>query len=83
MDVEERSVQYLDFHLEHTFKKFSLDRYLLKVDWFDEGDIRAAMYVSKPRQDLNEDDIFNYESGEGNVDLILLCPTFNPDREYV
>ena len=37
MDVEERSVQYLDFHLEHTFKKFSVDRYLLKVDWFDEG----------------------------------------------
>ena len=83
MDVEDRSVRYLDFHLEQTFKKFSLDRYVLRVDWFDEDDIRAAIYVSKPQSELTQDDIFNYESGRGIVDLILLCPIFNSDNEYV
>jgi hypothetical protein len=83
VDVEDRSIRYLDFHLERTFKKFSLDRYVLKVDWFDEGDIRAAVYVSKPQSELTQDDISDYESGKGIVDLILLCPIFNPDNEYV
>lgn len=82
MGIEENSVRYLDFHIQETFKNFS-DRYILKVDWFDEGEIRAAVHVSKPKPDLSLDDISNYENGEGIMDMILLCPIFDPNNEYL
>lgn len=83
MDVEDQSIRYLDFHLERTFKKFVSDRYVLKVEWFEEVEIRAAISVSKPQSELSQDDIFNYQNGEGIVDLILLCPIFDSKKEYV
>ncbi len=82
MGIEEKSVRYLDFHIQETFKKFS-DRYILKVDWFDESEIRAAVHVSKPKRELGLDDISNYENGKGITDMILLCPIFDPNNEYL
>ncbi len=63
--------RYLKYHFDNTFSGEIESRQLLKIDWYDEEGIRAAIYMSSEEPDM--DDILR----ENLVDLILLCPPLN------
>jgi len=63
--------QYLNYHFDNTFPKEIESRHLLKIDWYDQDGIRAAIYMSKESPDI--DDVLS----ESIVDLVLLCPPLN------
>jgi len=69
--------RYLDYHFDNTFNEQIETRQLLRIDWFDEAGIRAALYMSKVNPDI--DDAHNYLQSKSLVDLILLCPPLNKE----
>lgn len=69
--------RYLDYHFDNTFNEEIETRQLLKIDWYDEGGIRAALYMSKVKPTI--DDVHNSLQRKSLVDLILLCPPLNEE----
>jgi len=67
-DIGER---YLNYHFDNTFHEAMESRKLLKIDWYDEEGIRAAIYMSSDNPGIK--DVLS----NSLVDLILLCPPLN------
>lgn len=69
--------RYLDYHFDNTFTEEIETRQLLKIDWYDDEGIRAALYMSKVNPSM--DDVDDFLQDKSLVDLILLCPPLNQE----
>ena len=42
MDIEEQSIEFLEWHIEHSFGKLCEKYVIENVDWLEEGEVKRA-----------------------------------------
>ena len=88
-DTETRSVAYLHYHINTTFKKECEERVVMSIDWHDGhgvsnshpqcsyGVAQASLNMSEPLNEVED----NVDLGQLGSKLTLLLPPFNEDSD--